>query len=155
MVSVFTYTHVRWFYGQLERAYYLNYFIKKLLLLPIFEMWWSVRENLTIYEIKTAYHGKCLNVFLFTICDASETSLVRGAHSVVFLTHRNSWIKIVCAHLPRNNLYTNNLSKARENVGRDKLFILPLLHGEGRVRFLDQWRSKQNHNFPKPLTYPK
>ena len=25
--SVFTYTHVKWFYGQSEHAYYLNYFI--------------------------------------------------------------------------------------------------------------------------------
>ena len=25
--TVFTYTHVKWFYGQSERAYYLNYFI--------------------------------------------------------------------------------------------------------------------------------
>ena len=25
---MFTYTHVKWFYGQSERAYYLNYFIK-------------------------------------------------------------------------------------------------------------------------------
>ena len=25
--TVFTYTHVIWFYGQSERAYYLNYFI--------------------------------------------------------------------------------------------------------------------------------
>ena len=28
MVSVFTYAQVKWFYGQSERAYYLNYFIK-------------------------------------------------------------------------------------------------------------------------------
>ena len=27
MVSVFTYAHVKWLYGQSERAYYLNYFI--------------------------------------------------------------------------------------------------------------------------------
>ena len=27
--TVFTYTHVKWFYGQSERAYYLNYFIIK------------------------------------------------------------------------------------------------------------------------------
>ena len=26
--TVFTYAHVKWFYDQLERAYYLNYFIK-------------------------------------------------------------------------------------------------------------------------------
>ena len=27
MKTVFTYAHVKWFYGQSERAYYLNYFI--------------------------------------------------------------------------------------------------------------------------------
>ena len=27
MVSVFTYAHVKWFYGQSERTYYLKYFI--------------------------------------------------------------------------------------------------------------------------------
>ena len=27
MVSVFTYAHAKWFYGQSERVYYLNYFI--------------------------------------------------------------------------------------------------------------------------------
>ena len=26
--TVFTYTHVKWFYGQSEHVYYLNYFIK-------------------------------------------------------------------------------------------------------------------------------
>ena len=26
--TVFTYAHIKWFYGQSERAYYLNYFIK-------------------------------------------------------------------------------------------------------------------------------
>ena len=25
--TMFTYAHVKWFYGQSERAYYLNYFI--------------------------------------------------------------------------------------------------------------------------------
>ena len=28
MKTVFTYAHVKWFYGQSEPAYYLNYFIK-------------------------------------------------------------------------------------------------------------------------------
>ena len=27
--TVFTYAHVKWFYGQSERAHYLNYFINK------------------------------------------------------------------------------------------------------------------------------
>ena len=27
---MFTYAHVKWFYGQSERAYYLNYFIKNI-----------------------------------------------------------------------------------------------------------------------------
>ena len=29
--TVFTYAHVKWFYGQSESAYYLNYFIKGVL----------------------------------------------------------------------------------------------------------------------------
>ena len=29
MKTMFTYAHVKWFYGQSERAYYLNYFIIK------------------------------------------------------------------------------------------------------------------------------
>ena len=28
MKAMFTYAHVKWFYGQSEHAYYLNYFIK-------------------------------------------------------------------------------------------------------------------------------
>ena len=31
MKTVFTYAHVKWFYGQSERAYYLNYFINSYL----------------------------------------------------------------------------------------------------------------------------
>ena len=27
--TMFTYAHVKWFYGQSERAYYLNYFINE------------------------------------------------------------------------------------------------------------------------------
>ena len=30
--TVFTYTHVKWFYGQSEHAYYLNFFYNVLLL---------------------------------------------------------------------------------------------------------------------------
>ena len=30
MKTVFTYAHVKWFYGQSERAYYLNHFIKNI-----------------------------------------------------------------------------------------------------------------------------
>ena len=33
--------------------------------------------------------------FLFTSCDASKDSLLCCAHSIVFLMHRNSLIKIV------------------------------------------------------------
>ena len=29
---MFTYAHVKWFYSQSERAYYLNYFIKPIIL---------------------------------------------------------------------------------------------------------------------------
>ena len=34
---MFTYAHVKWFYGQSERAYYLNYFIINLLKLEHIE----------------------------------------------------------------------------------------------------------------------
>ena len=33
--TVFTYAHVKWFYGQSERAYYLNYFINVSQILPV------------------------------------------------------------------------------------------------------------------------
>ena len=32
---MFTYAHVKWFYGQSERAYYLNYFINVSQILPV------------------------------------------------------------------------------------------------------------------------
>ena len=32
--TVFTYAHVKWFYGQSERVYYLNYFINNNVLRP-------------------------------------------------------------------------------------------------------------------------
>ena len=32
--TVFTYAHVKWFYGQSEHAYYLNYFINVSQILP-------------------------------------------------------------------------------------------------------------------------
>ena len=31
--TVFTYAHVKWFYGQSERVYYLNYFINTFIIL--------------------------------------------------------------------------------------------------------------------------
>ena len=40
--NVFTYTHVKWFYGQSEHAYYLNYFIMCCYCKE--EMCWSLME---------------------------------------------------------------------------------------------------------------
>ena len=58
-------------------------------------------KNLSLYQIKTSYHGKCLNDFYS--CDALK-KLTRS----FFLMHRNSWIKIIRAHFPWNNLYFHN-----------------------------------------------
>ena len=49
--------------------------------LLIFEMCWSVSKNLGMYEIKTSYHGKCLNDFYSPIAMHQKT------HSFTALTH--------------------------------------------------------------------
>ena len=66
----------------------------------------SLRKHLSMYKIKTSYRGKCLNDFY------SLVSMHRETHSFAALTclfffiiiHRNSWIKIVRAHFPSDNL---------------------------------------------------
>ena len=64
-------------------------------------LWIKLWKNLSLYQIKTSYHGKCLNDFYS--CDALK-KLTRS----FFLMHRNSWIKIIRAHFPWNNLYFHN-----------------------------------------------
>ena len=39
--TVFTYAHVKWFYGQSERAYYLNYFINIFCCTPLSILWYK------------------------------------------------------------------------------------------------------------------
>ena len=43
--TVFTYAHVKWFYGQSERAYYLNYFIN------IYEKWFIDNVKICILQL--------------------------------------------------------------------------------------------------------
>ena len=64
-------------------------------------LWIKLWKNLSLYQIKTSYHGKCLNDFYS--CDALK-KLTRS----FFLMHRNSWIKIIRAHFPWNNLFFHN-----------------------------------------------
>ena len=42
---MFTYAHVKWFYGQSERAYYLNYFII-----------WNITKDLRKFWTKSKLH---------------------------------------------------------------------------------------------------
>ena len=55
MVSVFTYAHVKWFYGQSERAYYLNYF---LICFDSLELLSCLIAGLSSRELKSADEGK-------------------------------------------------------------------------------------------------
>ena len=57
--TVFTYAHVKWFYGQSERAYYLNYFIKKY---EAFSRNWIWLDKFTSYVIKMVevFYISCL-----------------------------------------------------------------------------------------------
>ena len=66
--------------------------------LPIFEMYRTVRKNLSMYMTKKIIPWKVLEWFLFTRCDASEK-----IHS---FSNSNSWLTIVRANsVPRSNLY--------------------------------------------------
>ena len=46
--TVFTYAHVKWFHGQSERAYYLNYFIILYHVLKVYFLTFSTREMKTL-----------------------------------------------------------------------------------------------------------
>ena len=50
--TIFTYTHIKWFYGQSEHAYYLNYFINSLL-----------HSVMTAARLKSIFNS-CLMVYL-------------------------------------------------------------------------------------------
>ena len=66
MKTVFTYAHVKWFYGQSERAYYLNYFIMLFLLLFYLLLLASVTPNLT-----QAASQRCVNQPVSNSCRIS------------------------------------------------------------------------------------
>ena len=53
--TVFTYARVKWFYGQSERAYYLNYFI---ICFDSFELLSCLIAGLSSRELKLADEGK-------------------------------------------------------------------------------------------------
>ena len=73
MKTVFTYAHVKWFYGQSERAYYLNYFI-----------------NHFIYQLVDGY--PCKNFFqFFRIPLANSAGLCWGGCLVQFVVTPPSW----------------------------------------------------------------
>lgn len=69
------------------------------------KMWIEMWKNLIMFEIKTSYHDKCIQM----ICNHSSQcikKLTRLLGSLVpFSMHCNSWIKIVCMHFPWNNLF--------------------------------------------------
>ena len=69
------------------------------------KMWIEMWKNLIMFEIKTSYHEKCIQM----ICNHSSQcikKLTRLLGSLVpFSMHCNSWIKIVCMHFPWNNLF--------------------------------------------------
>ena len=48
MKTMFTYAHVKWFYGQSEHMYYLNYFIMKVFLKNFFQH----METLNVFTYK-------------------------------------------------------------------------------------------------------
>ena len=69
------------------------------------KMWIEMWKNLIMFEIKTLYHEKCIQM----ICNHSSQcikKLTRLLGSLVpFSMHCNSWIKIVCMHFQWNNLF--------------------------------------------------
>ena len=47
---MFTYAHVKWFYGQSERAYYLNYFFKRNCEIFIIKIQWDTNIHIIDYQ---------------------------------------------------------------------------------------------------------
>lgn len=69
------------------------------------KMWIEMWKNLIMFEIKTSYHEKCIQM----ICNHSSQCIKKLTcllgSLVPFSMHCNSWIKIVCMHFPWNNLF--------------------------------------------------
>ena len=62
---------------------------------------WNVsvrKENLSMYEIKTSYHGKCSIDFYSWVAMHQKTHLLAVLTHLFFLMHCSSWIKIVGVH---------------------------------------------------------
>lgn len=62
---------------------------------------WNVsvrKENLSMYEIKTSYHGKCSIDFYSWVAMRQKTHLLAVLTHLFFLMHCSSWIKIVGVH---------------------------------------------------------
>ena len=80
---------------------------------------WNVKKNLGLYEVKTSYHGKRLNDFYSLIAMHQKTHFFAALNRwfflffflffvfvfCFFLMYRNSWIRIIRAHFPWDNLF--------------------------------------------------
>lgn len=55
---------------------------------------WSVRQNFSVYEIKTSYHGNYLNKVYSLDAMLGKFSLICCAHLFISVMHHNLWMKI-------------------------------------------------------------
>ena len=67
---MFTYAHVKWFYGQSERAYYLNYFMTLYIIL-------ASKYGMLFLFLDTNTKKKLLLLLLFVITDGKIALKVR------------------------------------------------------------------------------
>ena len=80
-------------------------------------LYWNVKKISVCMKWETSYHMESVwTIFIHWLrCNkifyTSLRSLVR-----FFLTHRNSWIKIVCVHFPWNNLHLRHEPCRRRNL---------------------------------------
>ena len=99
---MFTYAHVKWFYGQSERAYYLNYFIIRLYPLPTWRH--SFFRNLpplfllVLRVNRSEYHFHWTSLLFFLFVSFQHTSRKTSTTNAIlhlnfcknFLLHKNS-----------------------------------------------------------------
>ena len=67
---------------------------------------WNVKKNSVSTKKKHHTMENAWTIFIHEL-RCIKNSLVLRAPSFVFSMHRNSWIKIIRAHFPWNNLYIN------------------------------------------------
>ena len=96
--TVFTYAHVKWFYGQSERAYYLNYFIQLYLLHSV----------MTTARLKSIFNS-CLMVYLGNYHQNNSTDHIE-------------WLAL---SLPRSDCLFSSPA-ATNMLDQDKLFFISL-----------------------------